>query len=33
MNFFKYEAERTWGKVLELADGMKQKRKDLSDFT
>ena len=31
--FFKYETERTWEKALALADGMKLKRKDLSDFT
>lgn len=31
--FFKYETERTWEKVLALADGMKLERKGLSDFT
>lgn len=31
--FLKYETEKTWEKVLALADGMKMERKDLSDFT
>jgi Fic family protein len=30
--FFKYEAEKTWDKALALAKGVKQDRKDLSDF-
>ncbi|MFA7147778.1 MAG: Fic family protein [Syntrophomonadaceae bacterium] len=31
--FFKYETEKTWEKTLALANGLKQERKDLSDFT
>jgi hypothetical protein len=31
--FLKYETEETWKKALALVDGMKQERKDLSDFT
>lgn len=31
--FLKYETEKTWKKALALADGVKQKRKGLSDFT
>ncbi len=30
--FLKYETEKTWEKVLALADGIKQERKGLSDF-
>jgi Fic family protein len=30
--FLKYESEKTWGKALDLADGNKLERKDLSDF-
>jgi len=31
--FLKYEMEKTWEKVLALANGVKQERKGLSDFT
>jgi Fic family protein len=31
--FLKYQTEKTWGKALALADGMKPERKGLSDFT
>jgi len=31
--FFKYETEKTWEKALALANGVKQERKGLSDFT
>lgn len=31
--FLKYEIEKTWGKALALANGVKQERKGLSDFT
>lgn len=31
--FFKYETEKTWEKALTLANGIKQERKGLSDFT
>lgn len=31
--FFKYETEKTWEKALALAEGTKQERKGLSDFT
>lgn len=31
--FLKYETQKTWEKALALADGMKQERKGLSDFT
>lgn len=31
--FFKYETEKTWEKALALANGMRQKRKGLSDFS
>lgn len=31
--FFKYETEKTWEKTLALANGIKQERKGLSDFT
>jgi hypothetical protein len=30
--FLKYQTEKTWGKALALADGMKLERKGLSDF-
>ena len=29
--FFKYETEKTWGKTLELARGVRQKRRGLAD--
>ncbi len=31
--FFKYETEKTWEKAIKLANGIKQERKGLSDFT
>ncbi len=31
--FFKYETEKTWDKALALANGRKQERKGLADFT
>jgi Fic family protein len=31
--FFKYETEKTWEKAINLANGIKQERKGLSDFT
>lgn len=31
--FFKYETEKTWEKALTLANGIRQERKGLSDFT
>lgn len=31
--FFKYETEKTWEKVLNLANGVKQERKGLSNIT
>ncbi|MHB1394801.1 MAG: Fic family protein [Clostridia bacterium] len=31
--FFKYETEKTWGKTLALANGVKQERKGLSNFS
>jgi len=31
--FFKYETEKTWEKALALANGVRQERKGLSDFT
>jgi Fic family protein len=31
--FLKYETEKTWEKALALANGVKQERKGLSDFT
>ena len=31
--FLKYETEKTWEKALNLAEGIKQERKGLSDFT
>lgn len=31
--FFKYETEKTWKKALALAEGTKQERKGLADFT
>ena len=31
--FFKYEAQKTWEKPLDLAEGLQQERKGLSDFT
>lgn len=31
--FLKFETEKTWEKALALAEGIKQERKGLSDFT
>ncbi len=31
--FLKYETEKTWEKTLALANGEKQKRKGLSEYT
>lgn len=31
--FFKYETEKTWERALAIANGVKQKRKGLSDIT
>lgn len=32
LEFFRYEAQKTWEKPLALAEGMQQERKGLSDF-